>query len=269
MLLKRAVDFTEKYGPWALITGASAGLGACYARQLAAKGLHLILVARRGDRLEQLAAALRDQCQVEVRCLALDLLSDDAVEGILQATPDVEIGLFVNNAGFGWKGEFLDAEPQRLREMVRLNCEVVTLLSHALLPAMVARKRGGLIVLASAAAYQPTPYMGVYGATKGFDLLLSESLSVEMRGYGVDVLAVSPGTTDTEFHQVAGGVATFDNMADPEHVVSQSLRLLGRRYSFIHGWHNRFLCFLNRLAPRGLAARVSGKVIRSYTVGPE
>lgn len=262
------MEFSKKYGPWALITGASAGLGACYAQQLAAQGIHLILVARRGDRLEALAGTLRESFQVDVRCLPLDLLAEDAVGRIVEATSGIELGLFINNAGFGWKGDFLDADPQRLRAMVRLNCEVVTLLSHALLPAMVARKRGGMIVLASVAAYLPTPFMGVYGATKGFDLLFSESLAVEMREHGVDVLAVSPGTTDTEFHRVAGGAVTFASMADPDHVVAQSLRLLGRRISFIHGWRNRFLCFWNRLIPRGLAAKVSGKVIRRYAKAP-
>lgn len=259
------MEFTQKYGPWALITGASAGLGAVYARQLAARGLHLVLIARRADRLDALAAQLQEAHAVEVRCLALDLLEDGAVARILQELEDLEVGLVINNAGFGLKRPFLEGPVDRLRSMVRLNCEVVTLLSHALLPPMVARGRGGMMILASTASYQPTPFMAVYGATKGFDLLLAESLAVEMRPHGVDVLAVSPGSTDTEFHAVAGTVATFGKMATPEDVVAQSLRLLGRRISFVHGWRNRLLSFGNRFVPRGLSARVSGRIIRSMT----
>ncbi|MGB0952079.1 MAG: SDR family NAD(P)-dependent oxidoreductase [Planctomycetota bacterium] len=260
-------DFT-RYGPWCLITGASAGLGSCYARQLAAKHLHLVLVARRGDRLEALAEELRRDFGIEVRCLALDLLAPDALGQLQEETADLEIGLVVNNAGFGFKGNFLDADPNKMQAMVRLNCEVPTLLSHAYLPSMAKRGKGGMIMLASAAGFQPTPYMSVYGATKGFDLLLGEALAVEMRPHGVDILTVNPGTTDTEFHAVSGGVATFGTMATPEDVVAQSLRLLGNRMSFVHGFRNRFLVFLNRLAPRSFSARISGKLIKGYTTEP-
>jgi len=259
------MEFRTQYGPWAFVTGASAGLGQCYARQLAAKGLNLVLLARRGDRLEVLAEQIRDNCEVEVRCMALDLLADDALPQIRSAIQDLEIGLLVNNAGFGFRGAFLSADAERLRSMVRLNCEIPTLLCHLFLPAMVERKRGGIINLASAASYQPTPYMSVYGATKGFDLLLSEALSVEMKSAGVDLLAVCPGTMDTEFHKVAGGVATFGGMADPEHVVQQSLHFLGRKISFLHGLRNRVMCFPNRLVPRSWSAAMSGKVIQRST----
>lgn len=259
------MEFHTKYGPWAFVTGASAGLGQCFAKQLAAKGLNVFLLARRGDRLEVLADEIRKQHQVEVRCMAVDLLSEDALAQIQSATVEIEVGLLVNNAGFGFKGDFLSAEASRLRDMIRLNCELPTLLSHQFLPAMVERGRGGIINLASAASFQPTPFMSVYGATKGFDLLLSEALSVEMRSAGVDLLAVCPGTTDTEFHDVAGGIATFGGMADPDDVVSQSIRFLGRKMSFLHGWRNKLLCFPNRFVPRSWSATVSGKVIQSST----
>lgn len=259
------MDFHTQYGPWALVTGASAGLGKCYARQLAAKQLNLVLLARRGDRLESLADDIRAEYDVEVRCMAVDLLADDALTQIQSALSALEVGLLVNNAGFGFKGDFLSAKADCLRDMVRLNCEIPTLLCHQLLPAMVQRRRGGVINLASVASFQPTPYMSVYGATKGFDLLLSEALSVEMKSSGVHLLAVCPGPTDTEFHAVAGGIATFGTMADPEHVVMQSLKYLGRRISFLHGWRNRLLCFPNRLVPRSWVAAVSGKVIQGST----
>lgn len=259
------MEFHTKYGPWAFVTGASAGLGACYARQLAAEGLNLVLLARRGDRLEILAEKIRDKHQVEVRCMAVDLLADDALSQIQSVTAELEVGLLVNNAGFGFKGDFLTAEASKLRDMVRLNCELPTLLCHQFLPDMVKRRRGGVINLASAASFQPTPYMSVYGATKAYDLLFSEALSVEMKSSGVDLLAVCPGTTDTEFHQVAGGLATFGGMADPDDVVAQSLRHLGRKISFLHGWRNKIVCFPSRLLPRSWVATASGKVIQAST----
>ncbi|MDP7560131.1 MAG: SDR family NAD(P)-dependent oxidoreductase, partial [Planctomycetota bacterium] len=145
-----------------------------------------------------------------------------------------------------------------ISKMIRLNCEIPARLSRLFLAPMAERKRGGMIVLASAAAYLPTPPMSVYGATKGFDLLLGESLAMEMRSFNVDVLVVSPGHTDTEVHGVAGAQsAVVGGTACPEDVVKQSFRLLGKRISFVHGVHNFFLTWLTRFVPRSVVARLS------------
>jgi len=262
------MDFSARYGPWALISGASAGLGVQYAHQLAALGLDLLLVARRQERLEALAAELRAKHAVEVICCPLDLTAPDAIGQLQADLGQRELGLVIANAGFGHKGPFLEGDAAWDQQMIQLNCAVPVAMAHAFLPPMLARGRGGLVVVASAAAYQATPFMSVYGASKAFDLLWAEGLSEELRGSGVDVFALSPGTTDTEFHQVAGGLATFGRMAGPAEVVRLSLQRLPRGGSAVHGWRNRCLTFLTRFAPRRLVTKVSARMIRSHRPPP-
>lgn len=258
------MDFRQRYGPWALITGASAGLGACYAHALGARGLGLVLVARRQQRMEALAEKIRGEHAVQVCCIGLDLTAEGAVEQLCEELAGKELGLLVNNAGFGHVGPFLDQEPAALRQMVRLNCEIPAMLAHSLLPAMRSRGHGGMLVLASAAGYQPTPWMSAYGASKGFDLLWSEGVAVELAKDGVDVLAVSPGHTDTEFHRVAGVEgAVIGGSARPEDVVEQSLRFLGKRISFVHGRLNYWSTWSARLFPRRLVAKMVGRLLKN------
>jgi len=258
------MNFVDRYGPWALITGASAGLGAEYARQLAAKGLSLFLVARRTERLRALASEIAQDHKVDVETLSLDLTAEGWREKLIRAIGKREIGLLVNNAGFGITGNFLAMDADRLAQMARLNVEAVTLLSHDWLPKMVERGRGGMVLLASVAGYQPTPYMAAYGATKAFDLMLGESLAVELGPAGVDVITVSPGSTATEFHEIAGvSRSAVGYTAKAENVVKQSLSLLGRRPSFIHGWRNAAMALLGKISPRRMVAFVSGKILKS------
>src|SRR5512135_1227359 len=171
-----------RYGSWAVITGASAGLGEEFARQIAAEGVNVFLVARRADRLASLESELRERYGIEARSLPLDLTREGA-DGVLdEATSSLDVGLFINNAGFGYMGRFLDQDPARLLEMVRLNCAATMLLSHRFGRRLRNRARGAMVVVASLAGFQPTPYMSLYGATKGFDLLLGEGLAYELKG---------------------------------------------------------------------------------------
>ncbi len=256
------MSFKLTYGPWAVVTGASSGLGEHYTRQLAERGLNVLIVARRLGLLETLADELLSKHKVKIECLALDLTTTGAVESLLEACQAKDIGLLVNNAGFGIKKPFHENEYSALRGMVRLNCEVPVLLSHALLDKLKSRDRAGIINLASVAGFQPTPFMSVYGATKGFDLLFSEALGSELSGTGIDVLAVCPGSTDTEFHAVAGSESTFPKMDDPRLVVLNSLNCLGKRAVYIHGFKHRVLVFLNRLTPRFLVTRVAHSMLK-------
>ena len=256
------MNFESTYGPWAIVTGASAGLGEHYTRQLAERGLNVLIVARRLDRLSELASELMSNHQVEIECLALDLTATDAIESLLGACQNKDIGLLVNNAGFGIKKPFAENEYSALRDMVRLNCEVPVLLTHALLAKLKNRDTAGIINLASVAGFQPTPFMSVYGATKAFDLLFSEALSSELEGSGIDVLAVCPGSTDTEFHAVAGSESTFPKLDDPRSVVLKSLNCLGKRAVYIHGFRHRLLIFFSRLTPRFLVTRVAHSMLK-------
>lgn len=187
--------------PIVLITGASAGLGVHFARQLSATGARLVLVARRKDRIEALAAELGN-----ARAVPLDLAEDGAADRLLAdvAAHGEHVDCLVNNAGFGLHGRFAEHEPRRLRQMIDLNCGVLTELARGVLPAMIERGRGGILNVASTAAFQPGPGMAVYFATKAFVLSFTEALHEEVRGTGVHVTALCPGPTSTEFGELAG-----------------------------------------------------------------
>jgi short-subunit dehydrogenase len=257
------MDFAQTYGPWALVTGASSGLGACYARALAARGLHLIVTARREERLRTLAEELRAEHGIQVEVVVADLLRPSAMRSLLEATEGRDLGLVICNAGFGASGRFHELGLNRQVNMLRLNCEVPVRLMHALSPGLIARGQGGVIMLASVSGLQCTPWMAVYGASKAFDLHFAEALTVELGRHGIDVLSVCPGHTATEFHQVAGveKSATGGKPADPMDVVEQSLRKLGKQMTFVHGRGNRWMGFANRLVPRSISAWAAGRIL--------
>lgn len=187
--------------PVALITGASAGLGVDFARQLAAKGRRLVLVARRKDRLDELAAELGNARTVEA-----DLSLEGAADRLMAdlAAHDEHVDLLVNNAGFGLTGRFVELDGGRQRQMIDLNCGALVELAHAVLPGMIERKSGAILNIASTAAFQPGPGMAVYFATKAFVLSFSEALHEEVKDQGVTVTCLCPGPTATEFGEVAG-----------------------------------------------------------------
>src|SRR5689334_22714722 len=189
----------SSYGGWAVVTGASAGIGEAFARALAAERVNLVLTARREERLRSLASDLEARHEIATRVVPLDLATDAAPKQLDAATADLDVGFVLNNAGFGVAGRFEKSNYERVLEMVRVNCVAVTAVAHLFLPRLVARGRGALVIVASAAGYQPVPLAAAYGATKAFDLMLGEALWAENRGRGVDVLAVPPGSTDTEF----------------------------------------------------------------------
>lgn len=193
-------------GSFALVTGASAGIGEEIARGLARRGVPQLLVARSADRLSALAAELRALSGVAVEALVLDLASDGAAERLFAATEGAgkPVGLLVNNAGFGFYGPQEEQELERTRRMLKLNVATAVELTDRLLGPMIARKGGYVLNVASTAAFLPVPYMAVYAATKAFVLSFSMALHEELRGRGVVVTALCPGTTRTDFHRVAG-----------------------------------------------------------------
>ena len=187
----------ERYGEWALVTGASAGIGEEFCRQLAEKGMNIISVARREELLKELGEELTTKFGVQTREVAVDLTRDDAADRIEEAVSDLEVGIVVNNAGFGQLGAFHKNSAQRDDEMIRLNCLAPVALTHKFLPKMLDRERGGVIFLASTSAYQATPYFSVYGATKVYNHHHREGIWAEYRKKGIDVMALSPGYTNT------------------------------------------------------------------------
>lgn len=256
------MDLFKHCGPWAVITGASAGLGEHFARQLAPLGFHLVLVARRAERLEALAQELQTSHQTTCRVVPLDLATPEADRILDEVTADLDVGLFVNNAGIGYYGRFLNQDRERLARLIQVNCYAVALLAHRFANRLRTRGRGAMVIVASVAGYQATPHMALYGATKGFDLLLSEALSCELKGTGVKVLALCPGATDTEFQQVAEGVAHAGD--SPAAVVRQALRVLGTKPAVVTGWLNKAQVVSQRLLPRVVVTALCERVLRRF-----
>jgi hypothetical protein len=254
----------QRYGDWALVTGASAGIGVEFARAFARDGVSLVLAARRGDRLVQLAAELGREYGVEVRIVACDLATPEGVSACLAAVEHVDLGILVNNAGVGYSGRFDLQSPERLSAMVQLNCAAPVALTAELLPKLRARGRGAVIFTGSVAGSQPLPLHALYAATKSFDNLLGEALWGELRGTGVDVLVLEPGSTETEFQATAGELAHEGEPA--EKVVQVALRALGQQPSVVSGAFNWLRANgAMRLLPRSLLALVAKEVMARQT----
>jgi hypothetical protein len=189
-------------GKWALVTGASAGIGAALARELARRGAKLVLTARRRERLEVLAAELATQ-GTETRIIVADLADPAAPQQIFDAAGDLTVEILINNAGLGQYGAFCANDADQDARQVRVNCEAVVRLSRFFVPSMVERQRGWVLVVASTASFQPLPYLAVYAATKAFDRYFALGLAAEVARLGVKVTALCPGTTESEFFEVA------------------------------------------------------------------
>ena len=251
---------------WALITGASAGIGREFAAQLASGGANLVLTARRQERLEELARKLISGHRVRVECIAADLEQPDSPREIFAFTESkgITVELLINNAGFGAYGEFSKSDLSRQLSMVTVNCSAVVHLTHLYLPGMVERRRGDILILASTASFQPVPYIGVYAATKAFDLFFAQALAEEVARHGVRVCALCPGSTETEFRDVAGGDSWSERgMETAEKVARVGLEALaaGKHY-VISGFTNRLGVEAQRIAPRGVVVSAAEKLFR-------
>ncbi len=245
----------------ALITGASAGLGVDFARQLSQRGHRLVLAARRKGRLEALAKELGN-----ARAVTIDLSKSGSAAKLLANLEDAgeQVEILVNNAGFGLIGRFAKLDAKRQRQMIDLNVGTLTDLCRAVAPAMIKRKSGGILNVASTAAFQPGPNMAVYFATKAYVLSFSEALHEELKPHGVKVTALCPGPTRTEFGEVAGfgGNGLFDRVAmeSPE-VVAAGLNGLDRnRAVVVTGLANKIGAISTRFAPRSVVRKIAGAI---------
>ncbi len=265
-MLSRMSQSQTYAGRTALVTGASSGIGAGLARALAERGADLVLVARRADALEELAAQVRAAHGRTVHVVPADLgapgAGRDLHERVLALGLHVDV--LVNNAGFGVAGPVAGADADALVAQVPVNCSAVVDLTTRFLPAMVARRSGVVVNVASVAALQPVPGLAVYAATKAFVLSFTEALWAEQRGTGVRVLAVCPGPTDTPFFEVAGEESDSGlPRRTVDDVVATTLRALqSGGPSVVDGPLFTALGVVARLMPRGVVARVSGMVAR-------
>jgi short-subunit dehydrogenase len=247
----------------ALVTGASSGIGAEFAKQLSSEGYEVILVARRAERMQELAAQLPGGAHV----LACDLASEAHELAGKVAELGAAVDVLVNNAGFGTHGRFSEIDAARDAEQVRLNCEALVTLTHAFLPGMLERRRGGIITVASTAGMQPLPYEATYSASKAFARTFSDALAAELRGTGVRVLCVNPGPVPTEWQQVAGYAPDYlppvPGKISAEQVARESLRAFARgRRSLIPGAVIRWYMRINSPAPLPLKLRVVERMYR-------
>ena len=255
----------EWAGKWALVTGASAGIGMALATQLASEGTHLVLTARRQARLDSLAEKLISVHRIRIEVFATDLAQPAAPQQIYDYTrqKQIEIDLLINNAGFGQYGELPTVETQRLLDMVQVNCVAVVHLTRLFLTDMVARKRGDVLILASTASFQAVPYISTYAATKAFDLLFAEGLAEEMRPHGIRVCALCPGSTESEFHAVAGQEEFSRAPETAEKVARTGLRALAEGKSYvISGFGNYLGVQSQRVVPRPMVARIAANLFR-------
>ncbi|GAB2928963.1 SDR family oxidoreductase [Rhodococcus aerolatus] len=248
----------------ALVTGASSGIGGEFARALAARGTDLVLVARREDRLRDLASELTAQHGIDCAVVPFDLTTEDPGEA-LRARVVGEIDLLVNNAGFATQGAFLGTDPADHRRELAVDVLAVVDLVRAFLPEMAARGHGAIINVSSTTAFQPVPSLAVYAASKAFVLSLSQSLWFEARRHGVTVLTLAPGPTRTEFFDVVGdGAAVVGSFQTPQQVVGTGLRALDRRRPPPHvvsGRRNAAAAHLAALVPRRVLLPVLDRVL--------
>lgn len=264
------MKFSERYGSWGIIAGASQGLGAGYAEELAARGLNLVLVARRRELLQSLAARLMAKYGIRTKIVVLDLAAVDAAEQIVRHTMELDVGLLVYNAGYSAVGPFLERSLDEHMREIHTNVHSPLKLIYLLSQRLLARGRGGILLMASLSAFQGSAYISTYAATKAFNIILAEGLWEEWRTRGVDVLVCASGAVTTLNFEASqpgktGGLGDFT--LEPGQVIHEALDALGRQPYVIPGRMNRLASFVMRhLLPRRLAIWFMGRTLKDMYV---
>ena len=259
-------SFVRRYGRWAVVAGASEGLGAAWAEVLAARGLHLLLIARRPEALDSTAASIRARHAVEVRTAPYDLSGAGFASELERLTERLEVGFAVFNAAHAPRGQFLDLALDDQLRSIDVNCRGPLTMAHVLGRRMAARGRGGLVFMSSLTAFQGSPFLATYGATKAFNLVLGEGLWFELRTRGVDALACAAGATRTPGF-IRASPDGEPGMIEPAQVVEEALEQLGRTGVMIPGRFNRFASFLmRRILPRRTAIGILGNRTRNLVL---
>ncbi|MEM1024196.1 MAG: SDR family oxidoreductase [Myxococcota bacterium] len=253
----------QNYGPWAIVTGASSGIGRACAEQLAARGFSLLLVARRRERLEAFGTELEAAYGVQAQAVPADLSQSEEVFRVLRTSEALDVGLFVGAAGYGLSGEFVDGGLESELGMIDLNCRALAHMSHAYGRRFREQGRGGLILISSLVSFQGTPRSANYAATKAYVQSLAEALAHELRPHGVQVLACAPGPVATEFGERAD--MKLGRALDPGRVAQETLDALGRRDVVRPGFMTKFLLASLAFLPRSLRVRILGLVMKSMT----
>ncbi|WP_407345335.1 SDR family NAD(P)-dependent oxidoreductase [Pengzhenrongella phosphoraccumulans] len=263
---RRGLTFRSDYGPWAVVTGASSGIGQAIATEVAAAGVHLVIVARTGAALEAVAEKLRADHAIDVLVVRCDLGTAEGVVEVERATERLDVGLFVAAAGFGTSGRFMDADRDTEMAMLDVNCRAVLLLSLHFARRFAERGRGGIVLFGSVVGFQGAPWAAHYAATKAYVQTLAEGLSLELKPQGVDVLSSAPGPVRSGFADRAG--MSMGAVLEPSAVASATLRALGRRSSVAPGRLSKTLTWSLAPLPRRWRSRIMGRVMERMAVLP-
>jgi short-subunit dehydrogenase len=258
-------NLRERYGDWALVTGASSGIGYVFAQKLAASGFNLVIAARRIGLLNDLSRQLTRDHGVQVRCLQVDLSKEDCLKSIIEICSDIQIGMVVNNAGSGVPNSFSQSDIGIEKGLIRLNCTSPAEITHHFFPGMLARRKGAILFVSSLMGFQGVPYMANYSATKGYLLNFGESLHHECKDQGVDILVLAPGATETAgkyLHPVDYSKLPITWMSADE-VVDTALKNIGKKVFVIPGVRNHLTaCLSGGLWSRGLVQGVMKRLAR-------
>ncbi len=252
-----------KYGPWAVVSGASSGIGKELTTRLAEAGLNLVIAARRRNLLESLGEDLHHRYGVDIRVVEADLTTDEGIEDVFYASQDVEVGMFIPAAGFGTSGRFIDGSVEAEKKMLLVNCSALMIMTRHYADRMAKQGKGGIILLSSMVAFQGVPYAANYAATKAYVQTFAEGLRHEMKAYGVDVLAAAPGPVSSGFSEVAD--MEMGKVMKPEDVGVPILKALGRRTTVLPGFMTKFLVASLRTLPRWGKIKVMSMVMGGFT----
>lgn len=262
-MASKAALWREKYGAWAVVTGASDGIGREIARELAEAGLNVVLVARRREVLEQLADELSAHSRIQTRVIDADLTRPEAIAQVMQQTADLKVGLLVASAGFGTSGRLIESPLEQELSMLDVNCRAVLAMSQQFGQRFAQQGRGGIVMISSLLAFQGVPMAAHYAATKAYIQTLGEGLRAELAPFGVDVLVSAPGPIQTGF---AARANLQMNMAlRPEQVARETLAALGRRTTVRPGWLSKLIELALFPLPRWGRVRVMGQVMKGMT----
>lgn len=253
----------NKYGQWAVVTGASSGIGLELAERLAEAGLHLVIISRRAEELEKLAERFRNTYNIQVKVVASDVADSEGQQKIMHTTQDLDIGLFVASAGFGTSGLFVEANVADEVNMLRVNCEALLILTHHYSKLFAKNGRGGIILMSSLVGFQGVPYAASYAATKAYVQSLAEALSEELRPYKVDVLAAAPGPVKSGFESRAN--MRMDMSITPAQIGIPILKALGRQSTVLPAFLTKFLVYSLRTVPRWGKVKIMKLVMGGMT----
>jgi len=259
---KKKQRLKNKYGNWAIVTGASSGIGLELATQLAGSGFNLILNARNEERLKNAEQQLKSN-GIQIKLVVADVAESDGVEKIILASKGLDVGLLINNAGYGTSGLFVDTSLHAEINMLRVNCEAVLSLTHYFSQKFKQQKRGGIIFLSSLVAFQGVPFAANYAATKAYIQSFAEALAVELKPYCVDVLAAAPGPVESGFGQRAN--MKMSNSISPDKLGVPILKALGKQANVIPGLLSKVLVYSLRIVPRFVKIKIMQSVMGGFT----